>query len=430
MSNPFPKTSFHANLFETTERENPKNVIEPNSTKAMPVSESYSVHPINQRFQLIGKYDHIFLNDQIKKSKRFQNLKPEVHFQFLVHYGKYDHLKKFAIEQLMGNVNKQLKILQKVYQNCQLSEEPNESIAHNVYSWFMDDYNERRRLEDFVWLDVLQRTSEDSLNFFKYQQDLKQLKKCLKLIFEALLSKIDNKKLDVYEDLVKPFNEAEKLLTMSQRLEKELEENIRRLKELELKDSVFAHIKRDSIDEMTRSCLLSKILNRHIWGPIEVRYQLTWQKSQVEQYQHRLTTMEASLLSNIQKYEMKRSIESRVNTNCMDFYYNEIESLKKRIGEMQEKFEIEYEKAVNRIAYKKSQNEKLQDQMKFLRKEIERFHKEIELMRIQEEREAVVKESKRLERETLALKKKQRKSKKRNKTSKASKAHKSIKKDK
>lgn len=102
--------------------------------------------------------------------------------------------------------------------------------------------------------------------------------------------------------------------------------------------------------------------------------------------------MEESRQLDIDQYQIKTLNEKLVSTSCMDFYYSNLESLKTRLNQMQDKFEVDHEESENRIAYKRARNEKLRDQRKFLGEEILRFHTEIEQMHEREEQEAAVRE--------------------------------------
>lgn len=165
--------------------------------------EHLVVGPIYHRPQRKGEYDHLLYQDSLAQSERFKNLKPEVVFSLLGERRKYAYLKKFAIQRLQDNIREQLEILYNLNKCKNLYQEPEELQTHNVFSWFMEDFFKRRQLKAFIWLDILQRTSAECLNIFKFKQDIEQLQKFLQLIFEGLFSNMDEEEIDVYQHIVK-----------------------------------------------------------------------------------------------------------------------------------------------------------------------------------------------------------------------------------
>lgn len=103
-----------------------------------------------------------------------------------------------------------------------------------------------------------------------------------------------------------------------------------------------------------------------------------------------------ALQNDIAKIQQKTTIETGVSGSCMDFYYTAIAAIKSQITRMQAKLDSEYEIIESRISYKKSRIEKLLEEWKFRKEEIQRFHEEIDILQRRQEQEAEEKELKRL----------------------------------
>ncbi|XP_058981579.1 uncharacterized protein LOC131803837 [Musca domestica] len=95
--------------------------------------------------------------------------------------------------------------------------------------------------------------------------------------------------------------------------------------------------------------------------------------------------------------------EKHCGDSIMDTYYSLVEQYKRRINELQERFDNEFEVMENKNNYIQAQIDKLRDAKKMHLQEIERFHREIEKRLEKEERERQLAELKRQEAEAEAL---------------------------
>lgn len=122
-----------------------------------------------------------------------------------------------------------------------------------------------------------------------------------------------------------------------------------------------------------------------VWDPIEVRYQLNWYASKVNQAQYKHDQMVDGYETQLDYYRQRAEYDKRCTHNCMDYLYMSIDTLKSLLNDFQKKYDNDYEKIENRVAYQRIQIDKLREQRRFLTEAIQRFHEETEQMRIYEE---------------------------------------------
>ncbi|KAI8125604.1 hypothetical protein FF38_14357 [Lucilia cuprina] len=360
---------------------------------------------VYERPSLKAPYDSHIVRDILAQSKRYQNLKPQAALQILGERRSFEYFKKFAISHLESNVKKQFRIFFKMIVCKENAFKPSDELAHSIFSWNWNDFLTRRRLKNFVWVDVLLRTEEKCLHIYKFQKDLEQLQVFVEKIFDGLFSNMGKEDIDIYQHIEKPIDEAKKVLHTTDYVEDELFENTKDLKQLIHKEYFLSDPKRYSEEKFIKTHLENRILNSHIWDPIEMRFQLNWFRNIVQQNQYRMDSNLEKYQSDIVHYRQLLEMETFINGNCLDYCYSSIEVYKNRINEIQDKFDKEYDAMENKLIYKRLQIDKLREQRQFLSQEIQRFHEEEEVMRLRIEREEKEKELQRVrEAEELAAK--------------------------
>ncbi|XP_065358434.1 uncharacterized protein LOC135952438 [Calliphora vicina] len=360
---------------------------------------------VYERPHLKASYDFNISLDVLTQSKRYKSLKPLVIFQILGERRSYGFLKKFAILRLEANLKKQFCIFCKLIECKENKAKPSDELSHSIFSWNWNDFLTRRRLKNFVWVDVLLRTEENCLHIYKFQKDLEQLQLFVGKIFDGLFSNMGEEDLDIYQHIKKPIDESKKVLHTTDYVEDELYENTKDLKQLIHKECFISNPKRDSEEKFLKTHLENRIWNSHIWDPIEVRFQLNWCHNIVKQNQHRMDNNLDKYQTDIGHYRQLLELETFIVGNCMDYCYSSIEVYKNCINELQDKFDKEFDVMENRLTYKRIQIDKLREQRTFLSYEIERFHEKEEAMRWRIEREELKKELQRVrEAEELAAK--------------------------
>ncbi|XP_023306503.2 uncharacterized protein LOC111688247 [Lucilia cuprina] len=360
---------------------------------------------VYERPSLKAPYDSHIVRDILAQSKRYQNLKPQVALQILGERRSFEYFKKFAISHLESNVKKQFRIFFKMIVCKENAFKPSDELAHSIFSWNWNDFLTRRRLKNFVWVDVLLRTEEKCLHIYKFQKDLEQLQVFVEKIFDGLFSNMGKEDIDIYQHIEKTIDEAKKVLHTTDYVEDELFENTKDLKQLIHKEYFLSDPKRYSEEKFIKTHLENRILNSHIWDPIEMRFQLNWFRNIVQQNQYRMDSNLEKYQSDIVHYTQLLEMETFINGNCLDYCYSSIEVYKNRINEFQDKFDKEYDAMENKLIYKRLQIDKLREQRQFLSQEIQRFHEEEEAMRLRIEREEKEKELQQVrEAEELAAK--------------------------
>lgn len=153
------------------------------------------------------QYDNQLLSERLRQSKRYSRLNPDAVFQILDERQRYsyEYLKKFAVQRLNEKIGNKLDILQRIYKCEKYVKEPDEMLAHDVFSWSLKDFLKRRQLQDYVWIDVMQRISENCLTVYKFKQDIQQLQIFLRNIFDGVYGGLELKEVDLRESVVQPL---------------------------------------------------------------------------------------------------------------------------------------------------------------------------------------------------------------------------------
>uniref|UniRef100_A0A1I8NGD1 Dynein regulatory complex protein 10 n=2 Tax=Musca domestica TaxID=7370 RepID=A0A1I8NGD1_MUSDO len=334
-----------------------------------------------------ARYDRQYYAAKGNKPPRFDSISPKHIQQLFDERPSFSHLKQLALKRLHQTIWEQLKFLTNIdyCQEYDLSDV--EKISHNVFSWSHEDFLERRKLPNCIWVDVLLMESNPTcLEKQKVAADVREIEKFIDLIFEAAVETKKHESLKE-EDLWKCLRE--KLLkTLKETQDRVMVENVNDFLEKQQK----------------RLTALEEIfMNSDVFDPIEVRYELNWYRSIVKQNQYRMDQAVSAYTNEIEKLNEKIMTEKHCGDSIMDTYYSLVEQYKRRINELQERFDNEFEVMENKNNYIQAQIDKLRDAKKMHLQEIERFHREIEKRLEKEERERQLAELKRQEAEAEAL---------------------------
>ncbi|KAM7352153.1 uncharacterized protein ACRADG_004793 [Cochliomyia hominivorax] len=341
------------------------------------------VASIYERSSLKTLYDMVSIKQILTKSKRYKYFKPKFAFEILGDHRNFLYLKKIAISRLETNLKKQFNIIFKRIQCIDNKATPIDDLSHSIFSWKWNDFLLRRRLKNYVWVDVLLRIGDIILHTYKFKKDLEQLLFFVKKIFDGLFSNIGEENINIYQYIAIPVDEAIKVLRTINFVEDDLDINIREFKQLVHKEYFFINAKRDSEEKFLKAHLENRVWNSHIYDPIEVRFQLNRFHNNIKENQCCMDIIIEKYHTDINHLKQMLELEAFIYGNCMDYCYSSIEMYKNRINEIQEKFEKETDLIENRLTYNRIQIEKLSEQKKMLSKEIQHFRDEVKSMRLQ-----------------------------------------------
>ncbi|XP_017067916.1 uncharacterized protein LOC108105712 [Drosophila eugracilis] len=237
---------------------------------------------------------------------------------------------KAAIEFLSVRLLKQLRLFSSPWPG-KLDE-----IPYNLFSWSLDHFLVRLN-NNQLYLDVINR-----------ERDTKDLD-CLK--FRADLNEIEQIIYEIRGDFKNDKNLCENSIQLLRDCRYTTEGTW--IKGLQENNRVKEKLIHKSIIEDSSICMLSKrqtnIMDRFedvsAIDPIEVRYQINWVNSCMDQKLMFLNEREEMLMKELQDEEDKLSLDMVVQRNSEIVYANEVNKLRESAKEWQEKFDRDLETA-------------------------------------------------------------------------------------
>ncbi|XP_073826615.1 uncharacterized protein [Musca autumnalis] len=356
-------------------------------------SLNHSIADIREK----AHYDRQYYSTKGNKPPRFDNLNPKRIQELFDKRPSFAFVKDIALERLHQTISEQLEFLTNIDYCREYDLTEVEKISHNVFSWSKEDFLKRRQLENCIWVDVLLMESTlTCLEKQKTKADIKEIKDFIDLIFKSANNKDSDGLWKYLRDIQFYHNLPESLTTEREKLLKTLKQT---------QDRVIVENVNDHLEKQQKRLMALEdvFMNSDVWDPIEVRYELKWQQSMVKQNQYRIDHLVAEYTDEIEKLKEKILTEKHCGDSIMDTYYSLVEQYKRRINELQERFDNEFEVMENKNNYIQAQIDKLRDAKKFHCQEIERFHREIQKRLEKEERERQEAELKRQQAEAEAL---------------------------
>ncbi|XP_075148358.1 uncharacterized protein LOC142222197 [Haematobia irritans] len=322
-------------------------------------------------------------------------------------FSSLDYIKRIAFEHLHKTLKDQLDFITNINHCQEYDLNEVETISHNIFSWSYEDFLERRQLENCVWADVVAiKSSQECLEKQKAKADMKELKRFIDLIFKVsynMCNGVSKNGEIMDEQLWKPLRDAEWYHNLPEMLIQEREKLRSEFDEIKAR-AITENITENLDQQQNRIMALEDLVtNADVWGPIEMRYEIKWYQSMVNQNKYEKELLHSEYEKEIEKLRTKTLNEKLCGNSIMDTYYSLVEQYKRQINDFQERYDLEYEVMENKNNYIQAQIDKLRDAKNWHKQEIERFHSEIQKRLEKEERERQQAEIKRQEEEAAAL---------------------------
>uniref|UniRef100_A0A1B0FGU3 Uncharacterized protein n=1 Tax=Glossina morsitans morsitans TaxID=37546 RepID=A0A1B0FGU3_GLOMM len=241
-------------------------------------------------------------------------------------------------------------------------------LSRGVYSWSYEKFLARRRFKH-VWIDLLMwEFGEALLERVKLHFDLNEVSRLVDVIFKAMYALVDGKSIDFDKYLWGPFIDVQRYLTVAEDLCAEVHAN--KTKEFEYVNFLMVAWGPAVLPVINET-------NERLFDAIEIRYQLNWYRSKVNQMQLKSDILQESYVKSTSQALQASKTEEDVGFNIVDVIYNETQRFRDLIIHFQKLYDVELEKIETSIRVNKKQITKLVDHQKFLSEQIVRFAEEI-----------------------------------------------------
>lgn len=168
----------------------------------MPTIDRASKVQVSER---TAEYDHDYFRQFLNLDSTFRRLKIEKIPEFFIRRHTFDYLKYYMLQRVENLFYLQIELLQNMETCSNLTFSENTALVENLFSWGLDEFMQRRRFSNIIYIDVLKMESNDNITAFKFQCDLNQLAKYMSLIFDGAYSNMFDKAVDIFHEVESPI---------------------------------------------------------------------------------------------------------------------------------------------------------------------------------------------------------------------------------
>ncbi|XP_036222914.1 golgin subfamily B member 1 isoform X1 [Bactrocera oleae] len=295
-------------------------------------------------------------------------------------------VRQMAIKKMFRNMQRRLSLIHHAL-ICDQKDAYEVKTPYKVFSWSKEDFEARLKLENMAWLEVfIMSMSKSCMEMRKQETDIEELLEFTKLLHENFENQ--NTKID------KKLKSALAIIELPEVMEIHLKNNLKNNEELCVRFHEKTFTKTDDKTVSKKIYALEHILSENIaYDPIEMRYQIRYQNSLVDQFEDRNLIEQNKIKKQIDRYNELMRIEKycsqcTVNalyaeTNAYIISYGKMcdfilkQKYRTRIDELGAQYTKEYEAITNKIANKRVNCEKIRVQRSYLEEEIVHFKEEI-----------------------------------------------------
>nr|XP_036222916.1 uncharacterized protein LOC106620989 isoform X4 [Bactrocera oleae] len=279
-------------------------------------------------------------------------------------------VRQMAIKKMFRNMQRRLSLIHHAL-ICDQKDAYEVKTPYKVFSWSKEDFEARLKLENMAWLEVfIMSMSKSCMEMRKQETDIEELLEFTKLLHENFENQ--NTKID------KKLKSALAIIELPEVMEIHLKNNLKNNEELCVRFHEKTFTKTDDKTVSKKIYALEHILSENIaYDPIEMRYQIRYQNSLVDQFEDRNLIEQNKIKKQIDRYNELMRIEKYCSQCTVNALYAETNKYRTRIDELGAQYTKEYEAITNKIANKRVNCEKIRVQRSYLEEEIVHFKEEI-----------------------------------------------------